>query len=113
MSNMIRVNESFVSIQGEGFWTGTPCYFIRLQGCDVRCSFCDSKDTWNLSGGTLMTFQEIIDQIRKDGKIKQFETVHKRKDGSLYPVEIHLQFSKLELNPVFVAFIIDMSGFHG
>jgi len=60
---MIRVNELFTSIQGEGFYTGTPCCFIRLQGCDVRCSFCDSKDTWNLSGGTLMTFQEIIDQI--------------------------------------------------
>ena len=59
----IRIAETFPSIQGEGHWTGTPCYFIRLQGCDVRCSFCDSKDTWNLSGGTLMTFQEIVDQI--------------------------------------------------
>jgi len=60
---MIRVNEHFASIQGEGFWTGTPCYFIRLQGCDVRCPWCDSKDTWNLSGGTLMTFEGILVQI--------------------------------------------------
>jgi len=60
---MIRVAELFVSVQGEGFWTGTSCYFIRLHWCDVRCSFCDSKDTWNLSGGTLMTFQEILDQV--------------------------------------------------
>ena len=63
MNNMLRVNESFASVQGEGFWAGTPCYFIRLQGCDMRCSFCDSKDTWDLNGGTLMTFQEILDGI--------------------------------------------------
>ena len=60
---MIQVNECFVSLQGEGRWTGTPCYFIRLQGCCRRCNFCDSKDTWGVNGGTLMTFQEIVDQI--------------------------------------------------
>lgn len=63
MSNMIRVNEIFTSIQGEGFWTGTPCCFIRLQGCTTRCSFCDSKDTWDLNGGILIIFQEILEQI--------------------------------------------------
>jgi len=60
---MIRVAELFVSVQGEGFWTGTPCYFIRLQGCVNHCSFCDSKDTWDVNGGTLMSFQHIIDLI--------------------------------------------------
>lgn len=63
MSNIIRVNEQFVSIQGEGFYTGTPCYFIRLQGCTLRCPWCDSKSTWDPNGGTLTTFQEIVDQI--------------------------------------------------
>ena len=57
---MIRVNEAFTSIQGEGFYTGTPCYFIRLQGCVEQCLFCDSKDTWDPNGGMLMTFQNII-----------------------------------------------------
>lgn len=60
---MIRVNEQFDSIQGEGFWTGTPCHFIRLQGCTTQCPWCDSKSTWDLDGGTLMTFQEILDRI--------------------------------------------------
>ncbi len=60
---MIRIAEMFSSIQGEGFWTGTPCYFIRLQGCDVRCPWCDSKDTWDTNGGTLTTFEEILVQI--------------------------------------------------
>lgn len=60
---MIRINEQFSSVQGEGFWTGTPCHFIRLQGCTLRCSFCDSKSTWDLNGGILMTFQEIVNWI--------------------------------------------------
>ena len=63
MKETIRIAEAFLSVQGEGFWTGTPCYFIRTQGCDVNCSFCDSKETWDLNGGTLMTFQEILEQI--------------------------------------------------
>ena len=63
MNDIIRVNECFASIQGEGFYTGTPCYFIRTQGCRIGCKFCDSKSTWDPNGGTSMTFQEILDQI--------------------------------------------------
>lgn len=39
--------ESFYTIQGEGYNTGKPAYFIRLGGCDVGCSWCDAKETWN------------------------------------------------------------------
>ena len=39
--------ESFYTIQGEGFHSGKPAYFIRLGGCDVGCSWCDAKYTWN------------------------------------------------------------------
>ena len=39
---MYRVNEIFYSLQGEGFWTGTPMVFIRLSGCNIRCPFCDT-----------------------------------------------------------------------
>lgn len=42
------VNEFFQTMQGEGFYTGTPAFFIRLQGCDVGCKFCDTKYTWSL-----------------------------------------------------------------
>lgn len=42
------VNEVFVTIQGEGFYTGTPAVFIRLQGCDVGCPWCDTRHTWVL-----------------------------------------------------------------
>lgn len=39
----------FVSVQGEGYWTGTPAIFIRLQGCSVGCSWCDTKQSWDVS----------------------------------------------------------------
>ena len=39
--------EDFYTIQGEGFHTGKPAYFIRLGGCDVGCRWCDAKITWN------------------------------------------------------------------
>lgn len=41
------VNERFVSWQGEGVHMGRAAHFIRLQGCDLRCSWCDSADTWS------------------------------------------------------------------
>lgn len=39
--------EDFYTIQGEGYHTGKPAYFIRLGGCDVGCKWCDAKMTWN------------------------------------------------------------------
>jgi 7-carboxy-7-deazaguanine synthase len=42
-----KVNEVFTTIQGEGRFTGHPAVFIRLQGCDVGCGFCDTKYTWD------------------------------------------------------------------
>lgn len=47
MSQIITINEIFGStIQGEGPNIGARCIFVRVQGCDYRCSFCDSKRTW-------------------------------------------------------------------
>lgn len=39
--------EEFFTIQGEGYYSGRAAYFIRLGGCDVGCSWCDSRFTWN------------------------------------------------------------------
>ena len=39
--------EDFYTVQGEGYHTGKPAYFIRLGGCDVGCHWCDAKYTWN------------------------------------------------------------------
>jgi len=43
-----KVNELFQTIQGEGIYTGTPAIFVRLQGCDVGCAWCDTKHTWEI-----------------------------------------------------------------
>uniref|UniRef100_A0A486XMS1 7-carboxy-7-deazaguanine synthase n=1 Tax=Rheinheimera sp. BAL341 TaxID=1708203 RepID=A0A486XMS1_9GAMM len=65
---MYKVNEVFETIQGEGSFTGAPAIFIRLQGCPVGCSWCDTKHTW-----------EIKDELRQplgDIVIKTAETEH-------------------------------------
>ncbi|HWR87153.1 MAG TPA: PAS domain S-box protein, partial [Acidiferrobacterales bacterium] len=55
-------------------------------------------------------FRELIEPLRRgDEETLSFETEHKRKDGSLYPVEVHLQFSSSETPPVFVAVISDIT----
>lgn len=37
-----RINEIFYSLQGEGYFTGTPAVFLRMSGCNLKCSFCDT-----------------------------------------------------------------------
>jgi len=44
---MLPLMEEFYSIQGEGHNTGQAAYFIRVGGCDVGCSWCDVKESWN------------------------------------------------------------------
>lgn len=44
----LPVMEDFYTIQGEGFYQGHAAYFIRLGGCEVRCVWCDVKDSWEL-----------------------------------------------------------------
>lgn len=55
------VNEIFYSLQGEGYFTGTPAVFIRMSGCNLRCSFCDTDH----SKSTLLTLSEIQSQINQ------------------------------------------------
>lgn len=59
----MKINEIFYSIQGEGAWTGLPNIFIRTTGCNLRCSFCDTKYAYNT--GKEMTVQEIIKKIKQ------------------------------------------------
>lgn len=56
---MLRVNEIFYSVQGEGHYTGTPSAFIRLSGCNLHCSFCDTEHLAH----TNMTEEDIVAQV--------------------------------------------------
>ena len=56
---MRKINEIFYSLQGEGFHTGTPAVFIRFSGCNLKCSFCDTRH----ENGTLMSDEEILQAV--------------------------------------------------
>lgn len=53
------INEIFQTIQGEGVFTGVPAVFIRLQGCPVGCSWCDTKQTWDKEATKETTLGDI------------------------------------------------------
>jgi len=55
--------EQFYSVQGEGFHTGKPAYFIRIGGCDIGCQWCDSKVTWNPDVHPLVEVDDIVDEV--------------------------------------------------
>lgn len=56
----IFIKETFSSIQGEGFHTGIPAFFIRFAGCDIGCIWCDSKDAWSVNNARLTSYENII-----------------------------------------------------
>jgi len=57
--------EHFYSIQGEGHFAGTPAYFIRLAGCDVGCSWCDVKESWEVSDDQYVDVEELLTAIER------------------------------------------------
>ena len=62
---LLRVNEIFKSIQGESSYAGIPCVFVRLTGCNLRCSYCDTTYAYN--EGTEMSVNEILNTIKGYG----------------------------------------------
>lgn len=63
---MLRITEIFFSIQGEAKFSGLPSVFVRLTGCPMRCTYCDSAYAFH--GGEKRSIADIIDEI------KQYET---------------------------------------
>ena len=51
--------ESFYSIQGEGYHSGKPAYFVRLAGCNVKCTWCDVKESWSIYENQFVKIEEI------------------------------------------------------
>lgn len=61
--HILRITEIFPSIQGEGLRQGEATLFLRLSGCNLRCSFCDTKYAWKKGRG--YTVEKIIEKIKE------------------------------------------------
>lgn len=62
---MLRITEIFHSIQGESTHVGRPCTFVRLAGCNLRCTWCDSVYTF--TGGEKMEIYEVLEKVASYG----------------------------------------------
>ena len=62
---MLRVTEIFRSVQGESTHAGRPCAFVRLTGCPMRCTWCDSEYTFK--GGEHVSVEDVMRQVRAYG----------------------------------------------
>ena len=58
----LQINEIFYSIQGEGSFTGHPCVFVRLMGCNLRCRWCDT--THSFYEGRARSFADILGEVQ-------------------------------------------------
>jgi 7-carboxy-7-deazaguanine synthase len=59
----MQIIEIYKSLQGESSYTGLPCVFVRLTGCNLRCTWCDSEYTF--TGGKCMTLGEIEAEVHR------------------------------------------------
>tara|TARA_B100000927_G_scaffold273485_1_gene251950 strand:- start:247 stop:897 length:651 start_codon:yes stop_codon:yes gene_type:complete len=63
MTKFLPVVEKFHSLQGEGFHSGKSAFFIRLAGCKVGCSWCDTKHSWDSSKFPLFSIEALLEEI--------------------------------------------------
>ena len=63
----LPVVEEFFSLQGEGFHTGKAAYFIRLGGCDIGCSWCDSRFSWDPDLHPVVETKAIVKRVVQSG----------------------------------------------
>lgn len=61
----LRITEIFASIQGESTWVGLPTVFVRLTGCPLRCSWCDTP--YAFTGGENRSLDEVLAEVARHG----------------------------------------------
>jgi len=67
MLNSLPLMEDFYTIQGEGFYQGSAAYFIRLGGCEVRCVWCDVKDSWDVNAHPKVEVKQMAEKASASG----------------------------------------------
>lgn len=60
----MKINEIFLSVQGESASAGLPTVFVRTAGCPLRCTYCDTAYAWTAQGAATMTVDQVMDQMR-------------------------------------------------
>lgn len=61
----VEISETFVSLQGESTRSGQPCWFVRLSGCNLRCSYCDTAHAWKR--GERRSVACLLEEYRASG----------------------------------------------
>jgi organic radical activating enzyme len=64
LTSSYAIMEQFYTLQGEGYWSGTPAYFIRLAGCNVGCHWCDVKESWNINDHPQIIVSELLAKVK-------------------------------------------------
>ncbi|MGZ4733753.1 MAG: radical SAM protein [Terriglobales bacterium] len=59
----MQISEIYKSLQGESTYAGLPCIFVRLTGCNLRCTWCDSEYTFQ--GGVKMSLDEVMSEVQR------------------------------------------------
>jgi len=67
----MHIIEIYKSVQGESTFTGLPCIFVRLAGCNLRCNWCDSEYTF--TGGKKMSQSEVLAEVERLAPVKVVE----------------------------------------
>ena len=67
MNDTLNIYETFSSIQGESTHAGRLCFFIRLAGCNLRCSYCDTRKAQSSSSGKPRTLDELVRAAEQSG----------------------------------------------
>ncbi len=97
--------EEFYTIQGEGHNMGTAAYFIRIGGCDVGCSWCDTKQSWDAK---LFPPTEADDIVERASRFPAKTVVVTGGEPSLYPLDYFTE----KLQAVGIKTMVETSGAH-